>query len=88
LQVTTASPNGQQSEVVLQLVKPCPRCPIPNIDPDTAQSDTAVSDTLQGYRQDPRLDGKIIFGMNAMALQGEGQVLRVGQPVRGKWVFE
>ncbi len=88
LQVTTASPNGQQSEVVLKLVKPCPRCPIPNIDPDTAQSDTAVGDTLQGYRQDPRLDGKITFGMNAMALQGEGQVLRVGQQVTGDWVFE
>jgi uncharacterized protein YcbX len=88
LQVTAASPNGQQSEVVLKLVKPCPRCPIPNIDPDTAQSDTAVGDTLQGYRQDTRLDGKITFGMNAMALQGEGQVLRVGQPVRGEWVFE
>ena len=88
MQITTASPNGQQSEVVLKLVKPCPRCPIPNIDPDTAQSDTAVGDTLQGYRQDPRLDGQITFGMNAMALQGEGQMLRVGQPVRGEWIFE
>ena len=87
LQVTTASPNGQQSDVVLKLVKPCPRCPIPNIDPDTAQSDTAVGDTLQGYRQDPRLDGKITFGMNAMALHGEGEVLRVGQQVTGDWVF-
>jgi uncharacterized protein YcbX len=87
MQITTASPNGQQSEVVLKLVKPCPRCPIPNIDPDTAQSDTAVGDTLQGYRQDPRLDGQITFGMNAMALQGEGQVLTVGQQVTGDWVF-
>jgi uncharacterized protein YcbX len=88
LQVTAVSTTGQPSELVLKLVKPCPRCPIPNIDPDTAQSDTAVGDTLQGYRQDPRLDGKITFGMNAMALQGEGQVLRVGQPVTGDWVFE
>jgi uncharacterized protein YcbX len=87
IQITTASPNGQQSEVVLKLVKPCPRCPIPNIDPDTAQSDTAVGDTLQSYRQDSRLDGKITFGMNAMSLHGEGQVLRVGQPVTGDWVF-
>ena len=87
LHVSAVTAEGQRSEVVLQLVKPCPRCPIPNIDPDTAHTDTAVGDALQAYRQDPRLDGKITFGMNAMALQGEGQVLRVGQQVMGEWVF-
>jgi uncharacterized protein YcbX len=87
LQVTTVSKEERPSQVVLKLVKPCPRCPIPNIDPDTAHSDTAVGDTLQAYRQDPRLEGKITFGMNAMAVQGEGQVLRVGQQVTGDWVF-
>lgn len=87
LHVATVSSEDKHNEVVLQLVKPCPRCPIPNIDPDTAHTDTAVGDALQAYRQDPRLDGKITFGMNAMALQGQGQVLRVGQQVRGEWVF-
>jgi uncharacterized protein YcbX len=31
----------------LEAVKPCGRCPIPNIDPDTALSSPAVGDTLQ-----------------------------------------
>lgn len=87
LQIATALSNSAHNDVVLKLVKPCPRCPIPNIDPDTAHTNPVVGDTLQGYRQDPRLDGKITFGMNAMALQGVGQVLRVGQRVTGDWVF-
>jgi len=73
--------------VVLRLVKPCPRCPIPNIDPATADSHPAVTDTLQAYRRDPRLDGAITFGMNAVVVEGEDRVLRVGQAVRGEWDF-
>lgn len=88
LHIATALSQGAHTNVVLQLVKPCPRCPIPNIDPDTAHTDTVVGDTLQAYRQDPRLEGKITFGMNAIAIQGVGQVLRVGQQVTGDWVFE
>lgn len=88
LHIATTTADGNPNAVVLKLVKPCPRCPIPNIDPDTAHTNTAVGDTLQGYRQDPRLDGAITFGMNAIALQGEGEVLRVGQRVTGDWVFE
>jgi uncharacterized protein YcbX len=71
---------GQQ-EVHLQPVKPCTRCPIPNIDPATAHSSPVVADTLQAYRQDPRVGGAITFGMNAIVRQGVGQVLRVGQPI-------
>lgn len=87
LRMAMTSIHAVPGDVVLKLVKPCPRCPIPNIDPDTAHTSPLVGDTLQGYRQDPRLDGKITFGMNAMPLQGVGQVLRVGQPVTGDWVF-
>ncbi|MCB2017836.1 MAG: MOSC N-terminal beta barrel domain-containing protein [Hydrogenophaga sp.] len=72
----------------LENVKPCARCPIPNIDPSTAESSPAVGDALQGFRQDPRLDGAITFGMNAIVLQGEGLVLRVGQPVTADWIFD
>ena len=64
-------------EVQLRPVKPCARCPIPNIDPATAQSEPAVLDTLQGYRADPRVDGGITFGMNAIIVQGLEQTLRV-----------
>lgn len=73
--------------VVLKLVKPCPRCPIPNIDPATAVSSPEVSDTLQLYRQDPRVDGAVTFGMNAIALEGVGATLRVGQLVQANFDF-
>lgn len=74
--------------VVLKPVKPCSRCPIPNIDPATAQSSPAVGDTLQGYRQDARLNGAVTFGMNAIVLQGVDTVLRVGQTVGADYVFD
>jgi hypothetical protein len=62
----------------LKLVKPCPRCPIPDIDPATAERGHAVGDTLLTYRADPRVDGAITFGMNAVILAGIEQPLRVG----------
>jgi uncharacterized protein len=83
LQIST-----QTGTVVLKPVKPCPRCPIPNIDPQTARSDPAVGDTLQSYRVDPRVNGGITFGMNAIVLEGVEQTLRVGQPVSGKFQFD
>jgi uncharacterized protein YcbX len=73
--------------VILQPVKPCPRCPIPNIDPRTGSSSPEVGDTLQTYRQDARVDGAITFGMNAIVLQGADQQLRVGQRVQGHFHF-
>lgn len=80
--------TGDESTAVIEPVKPCARCPIPNIDPATAASTPAVSDVLQSYRQDPRVNGAITFGMNAMVLQGDGQMLRVGQRVSADWRFE
>ncbi len=71
----------------LQLVKPCARCPIPNIDPATAESHPGVGDALQAYRQDARVNGAITFGMNAIVTHGAGTVLRVGQVVRGDYAF-
>jgi uncharacterized protein len=72
----------------LEAVKPCSRCPIPNIDPDTALISPAVGDTLQTYRADPRFKGAITFGMNAVVRGGDGLVLRVGQAVHGDWRFD
>ena len=76
-----------EGPVVLKPVKPCARCPIPNIDPATAQSSPAVGDTLQTYRQDARLGGAVTFGMNAIVLKGVDAVLRVGQPVTADYNF-
>jgi uncharacterized protein len=76
-----------EQPVELSLVKPCARCPIPNIDPATAESNPVVTDVLQGYRRDPRVDDAVTFGMNAIVLQGDDQVLKVGQEVTGDWQF-
>lgn len=73
--------------VVLRPVKPCTRCPIPNIDPLTALSDPAVGDMLQSYRVDHRVGG-VTFGMNAITAEGLDQLLRVGQPVGGNIRFD
>ncbi|MEO6625879.1 MAG: MOSC N-terminal beta barrel domain-containing protein [Burkholderiaceae bacterium] len=72
----------------LRPVKPCARCPIPNIDPQTAISSPEVNATLQGYRQDPRMNGAITFGMNAIIIDGIDHVLRVGQHVGGNFRFD
>lgn len=79
---------GEGHTVQLQPVKPCSRCPIPDIDPATAESHPAVGDMLRTYRQDKRLDGAITFGMNAIVREGAGRVLRVGQPIAADLRFE
>lgn len=83
LHITTA-----QGVVKLKLVKPCPRCPIPNIEPATAQSSPEVGDLLQSYRQDPRVNGAPTFGMNAIVQQGVGHVLRVTQALGADYRFD
>ncbi|MBA3773398.1 MAG: MOSC N-terminal beta barrel domain-containing protein [Ramlibacter sp.] len=75
-------------EVQLRPVKPCPRCPIPNIDPATAQIAPHVLDALQAYRSNPIVHGAVTFGMNAIVLQGFDQTLCVGQRVTAGWRFE
>ncbi len=76
-----------QGLVQLKPVKPCPRCPIPNIDPATALSSPEVGDMLQTYRQEPRLKGAVSFGMNAIVLQGNDRLLKVGQGVSANYNF-
>lgn len=87
-QLHIASAEG---EVLLGLIKPCPRCPIPDVNPNTGISSPEVSQMLQTYRQDTRVDGAITFGMNAMVLeQTEAQFelqLAVGQQVRAELKF-
>ena len=79
------------AHALLQSAKPCPRCPITDIDPATAVSTREVGDRLSTYRQNDRVDGAITFGMNCIVLQGgtEGaeQMLKVGQQVGANYVF-
>jgi uncharacterized protein YcbX len=76
-----------EGTVRLQPVKPCPRCPIVNIDPLSASSTPAVNDMLQTYRQDARLNGALSFGMNSITVEGVDQLLQVGQMVTGRYQF-
>ena len=74
--------------VQLKPVKPCPRCPIPNIDPATGTTSPEVGDLLQTYRQDARVNGAVTFGMNAIVLSGVDHLLKVGQTVKANYSFE
>lgn len=72
---------------ILKPVKPCARCPIPSVDQATGLVGPNPLDILQTYRANPKLDGGIAFGMNAILLEGEGQLLRVGQEVEVNLAF-
>ncbi len=72
----------------LKLVKPCSRCPIPDVDPTTAETGHAVGDTLAGYRTDARLDGQITFGMNAVIVEGIERQLKIGMTGTATFRFD
>ncbi len=74
--------------VVLRLVKPCPRCPIPNIDPTDASVGDEPGATLLEYRRDARVDGAVTFGMNAVIVEGVGRTLAVGAAGEGRFAFD
>ncbi len=80
--------NTAQGEARLRMVKPCPRCPIPNIDPLTAISTPTVGDMLQTYRQTAVVGGAVAFGMNAIVLGGVDSELRVGQAASADYKFD
>jgi uncharacterized protein YcbX len=69
----------------LRVVKPCSRCPIPTIDPDTGERGAEPLRTLMGYR---RRDSKVYFGQNLihdgpgeLAEGMELEVLEWGDPL-------
>ena len=78
----------ETGSVELSLVKPCPRCPVPNIDPITAISSPEVIDTLQSYRSLARIDGGLGFGMNAIVKGGIGHTLALKQIANGTLAFD
>jgi uncharacterized protein YcbX len=80
--------QADDAPVQLRPVKPCARCPIPDIDPATATSSPEVGDTLRTYRADARVDGAITFGMNAIVIDGVERSLKVGQTVGANLRFE
>lgn len=65
----------------LKPVKPCSRCQMVDVDPQTGAPGQPVLRTLAGYRRDSRLDGAVSFGMNLIVLEGLDHSLEVGQAV-------
>jgi len=82
--------EGEQA-VQLKLVKPCARCPIPGIDQHTglrdAQWPDEPLDTLAAYRANPRVDGGLTFGQNAIVIGGIGGSIQVGQACHWEFNF-
>ncbi len=73
--------------VRLKLVKPCTRCTIPDVDPVTAGTSHEVGDLLTHFRADPRMQGAVTFGANAIVVEGLGHTLRVGQKATARFNF-
>lgn len=70
--------HSASGPIVIDMVKPCTRCAVPNIDPFTAISSPEVNDTLAVYRRLPSMNNAICFAMNAVITQGVGAVMCVG----------
>jgi uncharacterized protein YcbX len=73
--------------LALRPVKPCARCPIPAIDQATGIPGPDPMDILQTYRANPRMEGAVCMGMNAIVSEGEGATLHVGQDLEVSLAF-
>lgn len=63
---------------LLRVVKPCARCTVPGVDPASGEASDVVPDLLASYR---RREGGVMFGVNAIVVEGAGAWLRVGDEV-------
>lgn len=73
--------------VCIELVKPCPRCAIPDIDPDTAIAQPELTDVLSQYRRFDQMDGAVCFGMNGVVRAAAGLTLQTGQSFDATYAF-
>lgn len=63
--------------LTFRVAKPCSRCPIPGLDPETGEKRGRVLETLMSYRRGE--DNKLYFGQNLLH-DGTGDLV-VGMPV-------
>ena len=85
--VTLTIDGHDKSEIELALVKPCPRCQIPTINPTTAMLEPEINAVLASYRQIASMDGALCFGMNGIIKRGIGQRIHVGDRYAAKFGF-
>lgn len=62
--------------VPFRVAKPCARCVVPTLDPDTQEAGAEPLRTLATFR---KVDGKVMFGQNL--LPDGGGVVTVGDPI-------
>ena len=75
-------------DVRLRVVKGCTRCAVTTTDQVTgARTTDEPLRTLGKYRHDRQLKG-VIFGQNAILIEGVGKELRVGQELATRWKSE
>ncbi len=86
-EISFAEEGGDDEAVRLKLVKPCARCPIPDVDPATGIRGHAVGDVLTQYRADARLGGALTFAMNAIVVAGLEGALSVGMRGEARYAF-
>ena len=76
--VTLCLPRQGQAQPLLQLVKPCPRCSMPDLDPHTGEAlGQQPTAQLARYRYHTAAEGAVL-GMNALPLTHDA-VLHKGQ---------
>ena len=80
--------KGNGASLLLELVKPCPRCQIPDVNPDTAAREPEVSTLLARYRQMPAMDHAVCFAMNTVVRSQAAVSLRVQDTFEGTYRFE
>lgn len=78
---------GVTQNLTLKMVKPCPRCQIPDINPDTAIKEPEITETLARYRQLPALDHSICFAMNGIVTSQASGMLKVGMRFEADYGF-
>lgn len=66
------------------MVKPCPRCPIPNVNPDTAAVADEPGITLMQTRS---AELGVLFGVNAVLTDKVDDMLHIGQEVALEYDF-
>lgn len=74
----------ERGSLVLDCVKPCARCSVPGIDPDTGESGVTVTSLLASYRG--TAEG-VMFGVNAVVSRGAGALLAEGDALAGRLRF-
>jgi MOSC domain-containing protein len=73
--------------VELNVVKPCVRCSVPNVDPATGETSQEPGDTLALYR-DSAAAGGVTFGVNAVVAAGAGAEVSRGDAVELTLAFD